>query len=119
MLPGEDDLYVEFFDSNLMVMVRDYMFCRGSITRCFSSFHAKHPCYQNPEFPPPYFVGGGDAESSIHDCSGYVQHLLSYLSRVDHSWLDNVAKSDSVPLNLDVRICITPHMEFRIDDIFF
>ena len=22
MLPGEDDLYVEFFDSNLMVMVR-------------------------------------------------------------------------------------------------
>jgi hypothetical protein len=24
MLPGEDDLYVEFFDSNLMVMVRSH-----------------------------------------------------------------------------------------------
>ena len=35
MLPGEDDLYVEYFDSNLMVMVRGYMIRRGSITRCF------------------------------------------------------------------------------------
>jgi hypothetical protein len=47
MLPGEDDLYVEYFDSNLMVM--------------------------NPEFPPPYFVGGGDAASSVHDCSNKIR----------------------------------------------
>jgi hypothetical protein len=47
MLPGEDDLYVEYFDSNLMVM--------------------------NPEFPPPYFVGGGDAASSVHDCSSKIR----------------------------------------------
>jgi hypothetical protein len=47
MLPGEDDLYVEYFDSNLMVM--------------------------NPEFPPPYFVGGGDEASSVHDCSGKIR----------------------------------------------
>jgi hypothetical protein len=47
MLPGEDDLYVEYFDSNIMVM--------------------------NPEFPPPYFVGGGDAASSVHDCSGKIR----------------------------------------------
>jgi hypothetical protein len=40
---GEDDLYVEFFESNLMVM--------------------------NAEFPPPYFVGGGDESSAVHDCS--------------------------------------------------
>jgi hypothetical protein len=41
MLPGENDLYVEYFESTLMVL--------------------------NPEFPPPYFVGGGD-ELSVHDC---------------------------------------------------
>lgn len=33
MIPGEDDLYVEFFDSNLMVMVRGHMVHRGSIAR--------------------------------------------------------------------------------------
>ncbi|SRR6266478_934982 len=42
MLPGEDDLYVEYFDSTLMVLVRGHMGRRGSITRCIS-FHAKHP----------------------------------------------------------------------------
>lgn len=34
MLLGEDDLYVEYFDSNLMVMVRGYMGCRGFMTWC-------------------------------------------------------------------------------------
>jgi len=47
MLSGEDDLYVEYFESNLMVM--------------------------NPEFPPPYFVGGGDESSAVHDCSGKIR----------------------------------------------
>ncbi|KAF8493038.1 hypothetical protein F5888DRAFT_1856170 [Russula emetica] len=47
MCPGQDNLYVEFFDSNIMVM--------------------------NPEFPPPYFVGGGDAASSVHDCSNKIR----------------------------------------------
>jgi len=47
MLSGADDLYVEFIDSNIMVM--------------------------NPEFPPPYFVGGGDAASSVHDCSNKIR----------------------------------------------
>ena len=34
MVYGEDDLYVEYFDSNLMVMVRGRFGHRGSISRC-------------------------------------------------------------------------------------
>jgi hypothetical protein len=44
---GGDDLYVEYFNLNLMVM--------------------------NPEFPPPYFVGGGDESSAVHDCSDKIR----------------------------------------------
>jgi len=46
-LPGENDLYVEYFDSNLLAL--------------------------NPEFPPPYFVGASGELPSTHDCSKKLQ----------------------------------------------
>jgi hypothetical protein len=43
MLPGEDDLYVEYFDSNIMVMVRGYgspRFHNPVLPRFMLSIHA-------------------------------------------------------------------------------
>jgi hypothetical protein len=95
---GGDDLYVEYFDSNLMVMVRVIWVADVPQPGVSSCSMLSIYVYQNPEFPPPYFVGGGDEASAVHDCSEYVLRLV-FSSCVDHSWLDNVVKFDSAPLN--------------------